>query len=134
VGVRFTRNNRRIATWVACFAILLNACAPTVSRIIAAWDAQPIAWSETAAAAGFARIADALEGDHGKGHNHTKSHHGGHCPFCVTHAGSFGLAASEAFVVVAFASYGPPAPFSYQSARPLLPRAPEQPRAPPLFA
>jgi hypothetical protein len=131
--VRFSRNNKRIATRVACFAVLLNACAPTVSTAIAAWRMQSVDWSETAAAAGFVRIAGALEGDHGKVHNHGKSHHGGHCPFCVTHAGSFGLAASEVFVSVAFTSYDPPAPSFYQSAHPLLPRAPEQPRAPPLF-
>ncbi|WP_176442540.1 DUF2946 family protein [Noviherbaspirillum humi] len=132
-----------LAAWLAAFAVLVAALAPTVSHLLAA------------------RIqADQMVAAHGAGHDvrhdHDHDHeahhaaaldspaaqepepsssghelHFEHCPFCLTHAGSFGLAprlAQRFFNAVAVAVF--PVLF-YLAPQPLFIWLSAQPRAPP---
>jgi len=126
------KTTRQFAAWIACFAILLASLAPSISHALAAAKSTGVSWMEICSATGakFVQVAD--------DHNPTKSSapaqkamQSEHCPFCFTHAGSFGLPPT---VVSAFpvASGSPVLPsLFYQSPRPLFIWAAAQSRAPP---
>ncbi|MCA8280852.1 DUF2946 domain-containing protein [Burkholderia cepacia] len=89
-----TRTMRR-AAWVAVFAVLLNALAPAITSVRAAWRDDA---ATTRAVLQLAPLADASHGAHagqaGTPARDTGTHHGcgdDTCPFCHVHAGSFGL-------------------------------------------
>lgn len=97
---------RYVAAWTACFAVLLASLAPSISHFIAA-----PATSQLLAAKRVVMAVDTHQHHMGMGHranvqahsdnaehtlahgssSHTPSLHFEHCPFCFTHAGSFGL-------------------------------------------
>lgn len=79
---------RRFAAWITCFAILFGALAPSISQAVAV--SQGGAWAEICSASGskLIKIDGADIGLHVE-----------HCPFCATHAGSFGLPPSAGFVL-----------------------------------
>jgi len=129
--VRRSIRIRHIAAWIACFAILLAALAPTVSRILAATCDAPLARAEICATHGDEM---AQEEDHSAHHSSApagKELHFDHCPFCATHAGSFGLAPVDALPLPEASGAPMLPPLFYQSPRPLFAWATPQPRAPP---
>ena len=119
------KRQRCIATWAACFAVLLASLAPSLSHLVAANTLSSIARQGPAptsigvhvheerqgGAHAMHGMVAALSGDaliqhqppdaatqsvslpHGTG-PHAPVLHFEHCPFCFTHAGSFGLAPS----------------------------------------
>jgi hypothetical protein len=128
-----TRHRQRVTAWIAFFAIMLASLMPTMSRAIAAADA--------------ARSAEQVcsTGHHGGAHHgvaaspashHTPSHHDGalhldHCGFCLTHAGSFGLAPTVASVLPVASGPEVHPPPLFQSRRVLVAWTTAQSRAPP---
>jgi hypothetical protein len=131
--VKLSRSTRRAALGIAVFAILLNTFAPAISRTLATWRGQPSMWAEIQAHAAAADEAATNDYTHNnKAHDHASS--GNHCPFCVTHAGSFGLTPSVPSVFLAFGRYDIPPLASYRSPAHLFFRATAQPRAPPLVS
>lgn len=104
--MRASEIRRYIAVWTACFAVLMASLAPSISHFIAA----PTLLSSATAKSGVRLAPDhqhhlemghhtGVEAQtdsarpnlsHGHG-NHSPSLHFEHCPFCFTHAGSFGL-------------------------------------------
>lgn len=100
------RFSQALAAWTACFAVLLASLAPAISHFIAA-PASPFVIVDKGDLAvksvhrqhegmGY-RVEGELARDkgldehaHGSGH-HSPALHFEHCPFCFTHAGSFGL-------------------------------------------
>jgi hypothetical protein len=101
---------RRQFGWIACLAVLLNALAPGVSHALAARGGDRVAWSPVCTVAGVRWV---LAGDERRvDHRSSDAFDAGteHCPFCATHAGSFGLApvALKLFVPTA-ATYARPA-------------------------
>lgn len=124
-----------MAAWLAIFAILLASLAPSISHAVAA-----------------ARWADSLpletichaEPDGGAldQHAHTApSHSQGdvdlhfeHCPFCFTHAGSFGLMPVAAIAMPLVAGTAIRPALFYRSPSPLFIWVSAQPRAPPFFS
>jgi Protein of unknown function (DUF2946) len=87
-----SRKTRCFAAWIACFAILLASLAPSISQTLAA------AGSTTAFQAKdslmHAEMYGAAHHDHdghGAPSSIPKASHLEHCPFCLTHAGSFAL-------------------------------------------
>ncbi|QDF97015.1 hypothetical protein CJ010_10990 [Azoarcus sp. DD4] len=147
---------RRLTAWIASYAILLGALAPAVTQTLA-WlergSADKATSLEVSAAADILTSVGAeedgheacesheghaghqdqgLEGHEGGGHEAAGS---GHCPFCGTHAGSFGLPPTERPAAAQPAGTHAFRPHLYDHApRPLFAWAAAHPRAPPVRA
>jgi hypothetical protein len=126
--IRPTRRLRFV--WLALFAVLLNALAPTVSHALAA--SRPAISVDVCSVDGGAPFAAAaallMQDDHGA------MGLAGDCGYCLTHAGSHGLPppVHSLFVPVLGAE---PRPFLYHHApRPLAIWLAAVPRGPPVFA
>jgi len=95
-----TARNHLVSIWIAIAAILLNALVPTVSlafgpaqkRITSASSD----WIEICSSLGSSWVKLDLGGQvlaqtTQKPLGSPEASHGGHCPYCLTHAASFGL-------------------------------------------
>lgn len=150
-----SRTQRRCAARIAVLAVVLNALAPTVTQVRNAWFGETRLPEALRVAYGLEQADSRLDGpapaeDHGPAHGHhfanagdsvantgdidTPCHPGPECAYCVTHAGSHGLAAVDAM---------PGAP-AKTAARPRAPPStaspapdhwhPARPRSPPVFS
>jgi hypothetical protein len=151
-----SQSKKRFAAWIACFAILLAALAPSISHVLyaakisathsAAHHGESFSTAET-------ELSDMAGHDHGPaspvpaesdmaGHHHAsashtpadKSMHFEHCPFCFTHAGSFGLSPAAALTHPVVSGSPEFPPLFYQSPQPLFVWVTAQPRAPPIVS
>ncbi|NMM37610.1 MAG: DUF2946 domain-containing protein [Glaciimonas sp.] len=133
---------RRLTIWIACFAILLNALAPSISYAMYAMAAPSGTLSfltEVCTANGtqlFAvpaekAIESALKPDGDKKKDLAAS---GHCPFCMTHCGSFSLLPTGAIRFAVSTKHGLLPPLYYQSPQPLFSWAVAHSRAPPVVS
>lgn len=124
---------RRLFSWIACSAVLLNALAPGVSHALAAWKGDRAAWSQICSVAGvrWVQADDDLAIDQELPADAMK---GGmeHCPFCLTHAGSVGLMPPIEFSFDASGGHDLLPILFYVSPRPLFNWAAAHPRAPPV--
>jgi hypothetical protein len=122
---------RRFAAWLACFAVLLAALAPSISHAVGALKGQA-AWVEVCTATGTALVK--LPGEQVPDQPRPDLH-AEHCVFCGNHAGAFALPAGDISLVVAVAQGGDLLPtLYYQAPRPLFVWAAGQPRAPPALS
>lgn len=120
---------RRYAAWLACFAILFAALAPSVSHALAATAGAT--WAEVCSTGGAKLVKVSADQDEKSSPVTEKSSHFEHCPFCATHGGSFALL-PNADVVVPLLQAQSSRPFLfYQAARPLPIWTVAQSRAPP---
>jgi hypothetical protein len=129
--MRTTSAKRRITAWIATFAILLAALAPSISQAINAAKGSGASWAEICTASGFKLTKI---GDIDSSTSQTpaeKSMHFEHCPFCFMHAGSVGLPPSNALTLPIASSELPLPSLFYQVPRPLFIWAAAQSRAPP---
>lgn len=144
------RNRRLLAAWIACFAVLTAALAPTISHFLAfddPWSAHgsgAIAHLAFASAAEDAVCHTPTEADDVRltgfqlpaepAVPHQPTQHLEHCPFCIQHTVALAL---EPHTYSLFAVHDRraerPALF-YQSTRPLAIWASAQPRGPPASA
>jgi len=125
---------RHIAAWVAVFAILLAAVAPTISRMLATASVPSECATEICNAAESEVLHDSAHAAHHSSEPANKEFHFEHCPFCLTHAGSFGLLPAV-HLVVPLASAAPVFPFLfYRCAYRLFVWATPQSRAPPAYS
>ncbi|APA70002.1 MULTISPECIES: DUF2946 domain-containing protein [unclassified Janthinobacterium] len=126
-----TALTRRCAAWIACFALLLAALAPSISQAVAnAKQESGSGWAEICSVAGirFVQVADDGAAD---GKSGGKAMQMEHCAFCATHAGSVGLPPSPVLPLpVAGGTAILPALY-YQSPAPLFIWSTAQSRAPP---
>lgn len=126
------QRTRRIAAWLATFAILLAALSPTVSHAMAAVRGGA-SWVEVCTATGPALVKVAGEpapAAPAKGGSAPDLAHFDHCPFCSTHAGTAGLPPAAAALPVVTGAPTLPELF-LRAPRPLFAWAAGQPRAPP---
>lgn len=125
---------RRFAAWLACFAILLAAMAPSISRTLAAASHAGAGWAEVCSDAGAKLVK--LSGGHAPASPSPADPglHAEHCPFCSTHAGT--LALPPGLTPVLPLALGSPVLPSlyYQAPRPLFIWAAAQSRAPPVLS
>lgn len=125
---------RRFAAWIACFAILLAALAPSISQAVAnAKQESGSGWAEICSVAGI-RFVQVLQADDGAADETSggKAMQMEHCAFCSTHAGSVGLPPSPVLPLpVASGTAIFPALY-YQSPSPLFIWSTAQSRAPPV--
>ena len=122
---------RRFAAWIACFAILLAALAPSISQAVAnAKQESGSGWAEICSVAGirFVQVDDGVA-DEKSG---AKAMQMEHCAFCSTHAGSVGLPPTSPMLPLPVASGTAIFPaLYYQSPSPLFIWSTAQSRAPP---
>jgi hypothetical protein len=122
---------RRFAAWIACFAILLAALAPSISQAVAnAKQASGSGWAEICSVAGirFVQVDDGAADEKSGG----KAMQMEHCAFCSTHAGSVGLPPASPVLPLLVASGTAIFPsLYYQSPSPLFIWSTAQSRAPP---
>jgi hypothetical protein len=123
--MNMAQRTRRFAAWLASFAILLAALAPTVSHAMAAARGGA-SWVEICTATGPAlvKIAD----EQVPARNSTA--HFEHCPFCSAHAGAAGLPPAATALPVAAGAHALPQLF-LRAPRSLFAWDPAQARAPP---
>lgn len=119
----------RITAWIACLAVLLGALMPAVGRAMVAAGDSSGHWLEICTAMGVERIAVTDGSDEPDGSPAEAS--AVHCPYCLTHAGSFALPPVElpAFAVTGGADVLPT--LFFLAPRPLFAWASSRSRAPP---
>jgi hypothetical protein len=76
-----TRARRQLVAWIACFAVLLGALAPSVSHALAASRGQAIGWDICRADAGSASPAPVAD-------LQKQGRLMVHCAYCLPHGGS----------------------------------------------
>lgn len=157
-----SRYLRRVAAWIACFAVLAASLAPSISHALYAAGLTDYAPASSAATHSLhsASLHDEehltdMQGDASHEHaahshhvsvhepgpsgkmpqdSHSSALHFEHCPFCFTHAGSFGLAPFNAIIVVANAGSSTLPILFYRSPARLFAWTVSQPRAPPVLS
>jgi len=132
-GMRDIFKTRRLWAWIACFAILLNALAPSISHAISASAGQTAAWAEICSVDGARFVA--VGTDHAQsaeGSQSPQAQPSAHCPFCSTHAGTFALPAAAMTLRVPITGARLLPSLFYRSPQPLFSWAAANPRAPPV--
>ena len=122
---------RRFAAWIACFAILLAALAPSISQAVAnAKQESGSGWAEICSVAGirFVQVDDGAADEKSAG----KAMQMEHCAFCATHAGSVGLPPSPVLPLPVISGTAIFPALYYQSPSPLFIWSTAQSRAPPV--
>lgn len=103
-----TRPRRTLSNWIAILAILLNALMPTVSVALESARGKPVAslgdWIEVCSTQGSTWVrldsyGRLLEQTERKPVDAPASAHVEHCPYCLTHAASFGLPPTPVWVL-----------------------------------
>jgi len=102
--MRYLKKHQLSLSWIAIFAILLNTLMPLVSQAMESNTTQTAkvqaAWHEVCTQDGsvWVRLASdgqVLEKRLQRPSDAPVSQHLQHCAYCVTHAGSFGMAVAE---------------------------------------
>jgi hypothetical protein len=121
------RRPGRLTAWIAIFAILLAALAPSVASAVAA-PQQVMPWTDICAVAGAQAVPDATPVP-GSGQHQNAGFK--HCPLCLTHAGHVALPTAPLVVLPEANSEADAFPHSATLLSPRVTRAATQPRAPP---
>ncbi len=120
--------NRRFAAWIACFAILFAALAPSISHAMAA--SRGDAWTEICSAAGIKLVAVA-DGQGDPADVRSPTSHLEHCPFCATDACSVSLLPGSAWSMPLLKGRDTHPSLFFQASSPLAIWTLAQSRAPP---
>jgi hypothetical protein len=125
--MKLTSTSWRMHLWIAIFAILVNALAPSVSHALAAASDNPAAWEICRAdrsQADFSQDApapnDAMAMDH--------------CGYCLPHAGSTMLMPGMITGLGIFGNHALRPFLFYRAPQPLLALSAAPPRGPPALA
>jgi hypothetical protein len=136
---------KRLQIWIACFAILLNALAPSIShalsrmadpaRMIEICSASGTRWMSSDAVGTISStiastVADAQAGTE-QAPADSPLHHLEHCPFCMTHAGTFALPAPSSTLFAVQGGHDLFPSLFYHSPFPLFSWSAAHPRGPP---
>ena len=132
-------NVRQWQIWIACFAILLNALAPSISQAVEVMNTK----------SGFSGFAEICTTQGAKVSSETTSppslekfqatknpiqsvlHHMQHCQCCVTHGGNFALPPPDSIKVIVIDGHDAYPSLFYHSPSPLFSWATAHARAPP---
>lgn len=123
---------RRMTVWIACFAILLNALAPSLSYAMYATSSDTASILMEVCTANGMEMVDVAPATDG-GHKNPASA-SPHCPFCLSHSGALFLppAAATCFALPGKLALVPA--LFYQSPQPLFSWGVAHPRGPPATA
>ena len=123
------RITRRWAAWIACFAILFAALAPSVSHAMSVTRGET--WAEICSV-GVAKFVNVSADQGGTTDPVTqKSLHLEHCPFCATHPGSFAVLPSAGLAIPLVETLDTHPSLLFPSPHPLPIWTAAQSRAPP---
>jgi hypothetical protein len=125
---------RRLTAWIACFAVLLAALAPSISHAISAANGSGASWVEVCSLTGAKLVNVGDEQDPASSAPAEKGFHFEHCPFCSMHGGTVGLLPTAGFTLPVASGEQPLPSLFYQSPRPLFIWAAAQSRAPPAIS
>ena len=124
------RVTRRFAAWIACFAMIFGALAPSISHALSVSRGE--IWTEICSA-GRTKFVDVSVDRGGVSEPTTQdSIHLEHCPFCATHAGSFALPPNSGFTTTLIETQDIYPVLFFQSPQPLPIWTVAQSRAPPI--
>ncbi len=124
--------------WIACFAVLMNALAPSISHAMAAASGVPGTWeicradSSALAAAGGPDLV--VVGELAKKIAQDKAAPMTDCGYCLPHAGSFALMPSTITGLGLMGGHALRPFLFYRAPQPLLALAAAPPRGPPVRA
>jgi hypothetical protein len=141
-------STRRLQIWIACFAILLNALAPSISHalsrmagpsnMIEICSASGTRWisgdGAGAVVAGLAGAQFSAETPSTLDSTTSPLLHLEHCPFCMTHAGTFALPSPSTTLFAVQSGHDLFPALFYHSPSPLFSWSAAHPRAPPAAA
>lgn len=127
------RKNSRLIAFIACLAMLLSMLAPAISHAMGTHQGGTTLLMEICSAAGDkSGLSVKLDLQKPADSEDSKTTPMQHCPYCLTHAGSFALLAEAPPVLLTpNLSYSLP-PLFYHAPRPLFAWAASNPRAPPI--
>lgn len=123
------RVTRRFAAWIACFAMLFAALAPSVSHALSVSHGET--WTEICTVGGTKLVKVSVDKGGIADPATQDSIHLEHCPFCATHAGSFALPPNAGFTIPLIETQETHPFLFFQSAHPLPIWTVAQSRAPP---
>ncbi|MBL8482084.1 MAG: DUF2946 domain-containing protein [Rhodocyclaceae bacterium] len=124
--MRYVRRKLLPAAWIALCAMLAAAFAPLVTQSLAFAESAP--WGEICSANGLRAMPSGDAPVPGGGG------HAGHCPYCSTHAGSFGLPPPAQFGVLVPARRAAAPVGQVIAPRPRHAWLAADPRGPPVFS
>jgi hypothetical protein len=122
---------RRFVAWIACFAMLFAALAPSVAQAMSASRGE--VWAEICSVAGPKFVKTSV-GEDAADTVKQQTLHLEHCPFCATHAASFALLPGPSFSMPLLDTPESHPLLFYQAPRPLSIWSTAQSRAPPAQA
>ncbi len=128
------RITRQFSAWIACFAILVAAFAPSISHALSAAKGSGAAWIEICSIDGAKLVKLGDEQNPTSPAPVEKAMHAEHCPFCFTHAESVGPLPAAEFIIPVIGGTQLHPLLYYQSPRPLFIWAAAQSRAPPAIS
>ena len=117
--------------WIACLAILLNALAPSISHALSAASGSSN-MTEVCTVTGTKLVSND-QASVEKSSTDSVLHHLEHCPFCMTHAGTFALPGPLPLSFAVSGGHGLFPALFYHSPAPLFSWSGANPRAPPAF-
>jgi len=123
---------KRAASWLSILAVLAAALAPAMSRALSSWQGPHVAKVEICTIQGSSLVTVQDDRNPAAPSPGERRFTVEHCPFCLTHAGSFGLPPAPVVSLARLDGADPMPPLFLHSPRPLLTWAAAQPRAPPL--
>lgn len=120
-------NLRALHIWIACFAILMNALAPSISHAVAFVQGQPSSWEICRST--VQSTPAAADAKHPATHQAMFSMDD--CGYCTPHAGSFGLLPTLVSGLGLFSTHSVQPFLFYRSPAPLMAWSAARPRGPP---
>jgi hypothetical protein len=123
---------RRFVAWIACFAMLFAALAPSIAQAMSA--ARGETWAEICSVTGPKFVKTSAGQDAAADPVKQQTLHIKHCPFCATHAGSFALPPQPGFSIPLLDTPESHPLLFFRSPRPLSIWTTAQSRAPPAQA
>jgi hypothetical protein len=124
----------RWAIWIACFAVLMNALAPSISHAMASANGVPGTWEICRAdAAAHDEPALVVVGQLGKKIAHDKAALMADCGYCLPHGGSVALMPSTITGLGLMGGHALRPFLFYRAPQPLLALSAAPPRGPPAY-
>jgi Protein of unknown function (DUF2946) len=122
-------NKKIITTWIAIFAILLSALAPSISSaltVLTVRNGNSPSWAE------ICSTSNSTASVNKKTQSSTSdAHESKHCPFCLPHAGNFALPPAAMPCCAVAAGHDTFPPLYYQAPSLLFSWVTANPRGPP---
>lgn len=132
--------NKFVTTWIAIFAILLSALAPSISSALTVRNGSFPIWMEICSASNVysssaklsKKILLTVSADSSASSSmNPDAHEAAHCPFCLPHAGNFALPPALMPCCAVAAGHDAYPPLYYQAPSLLFSWVTANPRGPP---